>query len=100
MRQMPYKTEPGAVEQAKYRAKMAVREVAHSPRKSPRGYIFRWAAVTAGAAAMLVLGLFVYNERQYVDYEDFVAEMQSAPDYIISELSIDNVYYPEDKNSL
>ena len=29
MKQMPYKVEEGAIERAKYRAKMAVREAAH-----------------------------------------------------------------------
>ena len=35
MKQMPYRVEEGAIERAKYRAKMAVREAAHPAEQRP-----------------------------------------------------------------
>lgn len=100
MKQMPYRVEEGAIDRAKYRAKMAVREAAQPTTKLHLGYTLRWVAASVGAVAMLVLGVVLYYEEQSIDYEDLVSEMQSAPDDIIKEWSRDAIYYPEDINSL
>ena len=103
MKQMPYKVEKGAIEQAKYRAKMAVREAAHPIERPLRKAQWRWATAMA-AVAVVVVGIVVFVE--YSDacrvspMEKLMAQMQSAPDELISEWAVDAGYYLEDANSL
>ena len=54
MKQMPYKVEEGAIEQAKYRAKMAVREAAHPTERRSHKVQWRWASAVAMAAVVVV----------------------------------------------
>jgi anti-sigma-K factor RskA len=57
MRQMPYKIEEGAIERAKYRAKMAVREAAHPTERRSHKVQWRWASIVA-VAAVVAVGVF------------------------------------------
>ena len=52
---MPYKVEEGAIERAKYRAKMAVREAAHPAESRTPKLQWRWASAVA-VVALLVVG--------------------------------------------
>ena len=85
MKQMPYKVEEGAIERAKYRAKMAVREAAHPTEQRPHKVQWRWATAVF-AMAVVVIG--VVSFVKYYDYiskplspmEELIAELQTAPD--------------------
>lgn len=105
LKQMPYKVEEGAVERAKYRAKMAVREAAHPVERRWLGAQWRWATAVA-AVAIVVVGVigFVkyYDEiiKPLSPMEELIAEMQCASDEVISEWAVDTCYYLEDDNSL
>ncbi len=105
MKQMPFKIEDGAVERAKYRAKMAVREVAHPMEQRPYKVAWRWASAVAVAAVVVVgvVGLVrYYDEHLRYDspMEQLIAELESAPDEVILDWSADVNYYAEDINSL
>lgn len=105
MKRMPYKVEEGAVEQAKYRAKMAVREAAHPVEPVLHRVQWRW-AMAMTVAAVIVVGVigFVryYDEiaKPLSPMEELIAEMQCASDEVISELAVDVCYYLEDDSSL
>lgn len=100
---MPYRVEQGAIERAKYRAKMAVREAAHPTEHPSRGVRWRWASAVA-VVAVLVVGVIGFV-KYYDDYrqpkveqtpmEMLLAEMKNAPDEIIAEWTADVVYYEE-----
>ncbi len=103
MKQMPYRVEQGAIERAKYRAKMAVREAAQ-PAEPLRARIkWRWASAVAAVAVLVVgvIGFVKYydNYRQpeadLSPMDELLAEMQSAPDELIAEWTADVVYYEE-----
>ena len=105
MKQMPYKIEEGAIEQAKYRAKMAVREAAHPA--EPRSHKVQWRWVSAIAvAAVVVVGVFgvvKFGDKLFhkpTPMEQLIAQMQTASDDIIYELSADGGYYLEEENIL
>ncbi len=105
MKQMPYKVEEGAIEQAKYRAKMAVREVAHPIEHHSHQAQWRWATAVAVVAVIVVgaIGLVKYHDNIFKPLspmEELIAEMQSAPDEIISDWAVDTCYYLEDEASL
>ena len=59
MKQMPFRTDVGAVERAKYRAKMAVREIAHPKEEAPHRVQWRWASAVA-VAAVVAVGVFSF----------------------------------------
>ena len=105
MKQMPYKVEEGAIERAKYRAKMAVREAAHPMERTSHKVQWRWATVVA-AAAVVVVGIvgFVkyYDEiiKPLSPMDELIAEMQCASDELITELAVDRCYYLEEDCSL
>lgn len=103
MKQMPYKVENGAIEQAKYRAKMAVREAAHPVERHSHKVQWRWATAMA-AVAVVVVGIIAfvefYDALRLSPMEKLMAQMQSAPDELISEWAVDAGYYLEDANSL
>lgn len=105
MKRMPYKVEEGAVEQAKYRAKMAVREAAHPVEPVLHRVQWRW-AMAMTVAAVIVVGVigFVryYDEiaKPLSPMEELIAEMKSASDEIIYDLSVDSGYYLEEENQL
>ncbi len=105
MKQMPFKVENGAVERAKYRAKMAVREVANPAEQHPHRVQWRWISVVA-VAAVLTVGVFafvkVFENRFHstTPMEQLIAEMNSASDDIIYDLSVDSGYYLEEENEL
>jgi anti-sigma-K factor RskA len=100
MKQMPYRMEEGAIEQAKYRAKMAVREAAHPTERHADKVSWRWASAVAMVAVVVVgvIGFVKYLEesrKPLSPMEELIAEMQSAPDEIIAEWTADVVYYEE-----
>lgn len=105
MKKMPYRVAEGAIERAKYRAKMAVREVAHPTEQMPRRVQWRWATAVF-AMAVVVIG--VVSFVKYYDYiskplspmEELIAELQTAPDEIVSEWAADAVYYIDEESSL
>ncbi|MBR6655670.1 MAG: hypothetical protein IKL20_03580 [Alistipes sp.] len=104
MKQMPYRVEEGAIESAKYRAKMAVREVAHPVENLPRKVQWRWATAVAAVAVLIVgvVGFATLYERvkKPSPMEELIAQMKSTPDEILRDLAVDEFYYDEDMNSL
>ena len=105
MKQMPYKMEDGAIERAKYRAKMAVREAAHPVSHHANKLQWRWASAVAMVAVVVVgvIGFVKYVEssrKPLSPMEELIVAMQSAPDEVITEWTADVVYYEEsDMNS-
>ena len=105
MKQMPYKMDEGAIERAKYRAKMAVRKAAHPIELHSHKTEWRWASAIAAVAIVIVgvIGLVKYHEavtQPLSPMEELFAQMQSAPDDLIVEWAADASYYLEDTNSL
>ena len=105
MRQMPYKIEEGAIERAKYRAKMAVREVAHPTEHRSHKVQWRWATVASVAvvAVVAVIGFVKLHDgkmRELTPMESLVAQMNSVPDDILNEFAVDAGYYLEEENQL
>lgn len=105
MKQMPYKIEAGAIERAKYRAKMAIREAAHPMERPSHSVMWRWVSAVAVVAVVVVgvIGLVkFYNENLHYNspMEELIAEMQSAPDEVIYDWAADEIYYVDDANSL
>ena len=105
MKQMPYKIEEGAIERAKYRAKMAVREAAHPTERISHKVQWRWASAIA-AVAVVVIGVFgfvKFNDELFyrqTPMEELIAEMQSASDEILNEFAVDAGYYLEEENQM
>lgn len=105
MRQMPYKVEDGAIERAKYRAKLAIREAAHPAEHRPRGVQWRWVSAIA-VAAVVAVGVFAFvkvlDDRLSAEtpMEQLIAEMKTASDEIIYDLSVDSGYYLEEEDQL
>lgn len=102
---MPYKIEEGAIERAKYRAKMAIREAANPSEQPLRRVAWRWSAAMAVAAVVVVgvIGLVKFygeNKRYNSPMEELIAEMQSAPDEVIYDWAADDIYYMDEANSL
>ncbi|MBR2326471.1 MAG: hypothetical protein IKA49_03825 [Alistipes sp.] len=99
MKQMPYRVEEQAIERAKYRAKMAMREAARlaESRPQPR-HIRRWAIAGALAVAIVgvVLTLTLKEERSTMDR--LIATMEEMPDHILYEQCGDVIYYGEDSS--
>lgn len=104
MKKMPYKIEEGAIERAKYRAKMAVREAAHPTEHRSHAVQWRWASAVAMVAVVVVgiIGFVKYYDEFYKPspMDKLIAQMQSAPDELINEWAVDAGYYLEDANSL
>ena len=104
MKQMPYKVEEGAIERAKYRAKMAVREAAHPTERTSYKVQWRWASAVA-MAAVVVVGVFCFvkyhdTPAKMTPMEKFIAEMQTASDDVINEFAADYAYYLEEEYQL
>ena len=102
---MPYKVEEGTIEQAKYRAKMAVREAAHPIEHRSHKVQWRWATVAAAVAVVVVgvIGFVKYYDeiaKPLSPMEALIAEMKNAPDELINDWAVDICYYLEDENSL
>jgi hypothetical protein len=105
MKKMPYKVGEGAIERAKYRAKMAVREVAHPVERHSHKVQWRWATAMAVAAVIVVgvIGFVKYYDeiaKPLSPMEALIAEMKNAPDELINDWAVDTCYYLEDENSL
>ena len=105
MRQMPYKIEEGAIERAKYRAKMAVREAAHPTERTSHKVQWRWATVASVAvvAVVAVVGFVTLHDnkmRELTPMESLVAQMHNVSDDILNEFAVDAGYYLEEDNQL
>ena len=105
MRQMPYKIEEGAIERAKYRAKMAVREAAHPTERTSHKVQWGWATVASVAvvAVVAVIGFVKLHDnqmRELTPMESLVAQMQTLSDDILSDLAVDAGYYLEEENQM
>ena len=110
MKQMPYKIGEGAVERAKYRAKMAVREAAHPETIRPHKVHWRWASATAAVAtiAAVVVVWFAKSgdeaaaaqKEAMTPMESLVAQMHNVSDDILSEFAVDAGYYLEEEHRL
>ncbi len=105
MKKMPYRVEEGAIEHAKYLAKMAVREAAHPTERHTHKVQWRWASAMAVAAVIVVgiIGFVKYYDdifKPMSPMEELIAEMNSASDEIIYDLSVDSGYYLEEENQL
>ena len=96
MKQMPFRVEKCAVERAKYRAKMAMREVVSPSEQVVRARCLqRWAVV--GALTVVVVGValtIALRDTQSL-MDRYVAMMQDMPDHIICEQNGDMIYYGE-----
>ena len=105
MKQMPYRVEEGAIEQAKYRAKMAVREAVHPTENHSRRVQWRWASAVAMAVVIAVSVTVFVKLQQEADkpvattMDRLISQMQSAPDEIVSDLAVDVCYYLEDSST-
>ena len=105
MKQMPFRVEEGAIERAKYRAKMAVRDMAHPVEHPSHKAQWCWASAIA-VVAVVVVGLFGVVKfsddifRQPTPMEELINEMQSASEEVIYDLAVDSGYYLEEENRL
>ena len=105
MKKMPYRVAEGAIERAKYRAKMAVREAAHPTEQPSHKVQWRWATAMAAVAVVVigVVGFVKYYDillKPLSPMEELIAELQTAPDEIVSEWAADAVYYIDEESSL
>jgi anti-sigma-K factor RskA len=110
MKQMPYKIGEGAMERAKYRAKMAVREVAHPETTPSRKVRWQWASATAAVAVVIVVAVVwfakpyeepvVKPETPLAPMESLIAQMNNVSDDILNEFAVDAGYYLEEENQL
>lgn len=104
MKQMPYKVEEGAIERAKYRAKMAVREAAHPMEQRSHKVQWRWAGAVAMVAVVVVgvVGFVKYYNDVYkqTPMEKLVAQMHGLSDDILSDMTVDAGYYLEEDYQL
>lgn len=106
MKQMPYKVKEEMIERAKYRAKMAVREAAHPTERPSHTVQWRWASAIAMVAvvaigAFALVGFFHNQTNNLSAMDRLVAEMRTAPDDVVADISIDAGYYlDEEDNSL
>ena len=107
MKQMPYRVEEGAVERAKLRAKMAVREAkaAQEMQQSHSGVTvkpaLRWALSGVAATVLLLIAVSIFmQKRENYGMERLISEMRSASEDVIYEQMADVVYYAESENSL
>lgn len=101
MKQMPYRIPDGFIEESKAENRAAIRAAAN--RKVRRGArISKWAASVAATAACLAICAFVYSEfdRSDSEFDKLIAQMESASNEIIYEMSSDALEYPEDINYL
>ncbi len=100
---MPYRVEEGAIESAKYRAKLAVREVARPAEYRPRRVQVRWASAVVATIALVfsvALSVKLYHESiEPTPMERLISQMQSAPDEIVDDLAVDACYYLDDPST-
>jgi hypothetical protein len=109
MKQMPYRVEEGAVERAKLRAKMAVREAKASQQMqqgAPQERValrpaLRWAlsGVAATVLLLLAVSIFMQNDNRNA-MERLVCELNLASEELVYEQMADVVYYAEEDSSL
>ncbi len=104
-KQMPYKIDEETIERAKYRAKIAIREVAR-PTEQHRTCFLRKHWIGAIAATVIIGGVFGFVKLTHKVFhpttpiEQLISEMQTAPDEIIYDLLVDRNYYSEEENTL
>lgn len=107
MKQMPYRVEEGAVERAKFRAKMAVREAKAAQESQPSRSIvtlkpaLRWALSGVAATVLLLIAVSIFMQKhENHGMERLISEMRSASEEVIYEQMADVVYYAESESSL
>ena len=110
MKQMPYKIEEGAIERAKYRAKMAVREAAHPTERPSHKVHWRWASAVAAVVTVVAVAVVwfvkpgndaaVAQKSPMTPMESLVAQMNNVSDDILNDLAVDAGYYLEEENQL
>ena len=110
MKQMPYRVEEGAVERAKLRAKMAVREAKASQQMqqgTPQkiGLLrpaLRWtlSGVAATVLLLIAVSIFMQNDSHQDAMERLVGELNLASEELVYEQMADVVYYAEEDSSL
>lgn len=101
MKQMPYRIPEGFIEESKTENRAAIRAAAN--RRIRRGArISKWAASVAATAACLAIFAVAYSEfgRGDSEFDKLIAQMESASNEIIYEMSSDALEYPEDINYL
>ena len=104
MKQMPFKIKDGAIEQAKYRVKMAIREEVERVQPASRGV--QWLRASAISFAVIAIGIFGVVEfcdtphREPTPMEKLLAEMSSASDELIYDIAVDHGYYLEEENNI
>ncbi len=107
MKQMPYKVTEEVIEHTKYRAKMAIREAAHPIERPSHSIQWRWTGAIAMVAVVMVVVVgtfalvgFIHNQTNNLSTMDrLVAEMSTAPDDVIADISIDAGYYLDEEDN-
>jgi hypothetical protein len=99
MKQMPYRVEEQAIERAKYRAKMAMREAARSTESRPQPrYVRRWAIAGALAVAIVGVVLTFALKEEHSTMDRLIATMEDMPDHLLYEQFGDVIYYEEESS--
>lgn len=101
MKQMPYRTPEGFMEESKAANRAAIRAAANR-RVHGGARISKWVASAAATAACLAVCALAYSEfgRSDSEFDKLIAQMECASDEIIYEMSSDALEYPEDINYL
>lgn len=98
MKQMPYRVPDGFVEMSKIRNRAAVRRAARGKERLVRAV--RWAVPAFATLAMAVCAVIYFEPKRDRDMERLMAQMKTAPDEVIYEMSVEVVDYAEDLSQL
>ena len=90
----------GFIEESKMANRAAIRCAKVGAHRGKR--VSRWAVSIAATAACLAICVAAYSELWHhrTEFDDLIAQMESASDDLIYEMSSDAVEYPEDINFL
>lgn len=95
MKQMPYGIPDGFIEMSKIRNRAAVRRAA-AGKKRIRAAV-RWAVPAMATLALVVAGAVVYVGRDdRDDMKRLMAQMRTAPDEVVYDMSVEAVDYADD----
>lgn len=98
MKQMPYRVPDGFIEMSKIRNRAAVRRAATG--RERLGKAVRW-AVPAFATLVVAICAVIYFEPEHDrDMKRLMAQMETASDDVIYEMSLEVVDYAEDLSQL